>query len=83
MPPREPFNRGDDPIPNRLRPIMNDIGHMVGGAIDDAVGGPGKVGFILFTFDFGDVGTMSYISNANRDDALSALAEFITRNAHA
>ena len=60
---------------------MNNIARMVGSAIDETAG-PGKVGFILFTFNFGQNGTMSYISNANRQDALSALAEFMAQNAH-
>lgn len=34
-------------------------------------------GFTLFIFDWGPGGTFDYVSNANREDVLSALKEFI------
>lgn len=34
-------------------------------------------GFALLVFDFHGVGRMNYISNANRDDMLAAMNEFI------
>ena len=42
---------------------------------------PEKKGFILLTFDFFDNdGNCEYISNANRDDAIESMIEFIQRN---
>jgi hypothetical protein len=37
-------------------------------------------GFALLVFDFGDKGRMNYISNAQREDMLTAMKEFISRN---
>jgi hypothetical protein len=42
--------------------------------------GPRK-GFILFLFDFGERGDMHYISNAEREDACTALAEYLSTQA--
>jgi hypothetical protein len=39
---------------------------------------PGQ-GFILLTFDFGPGGNLAYVSNANRDDAIRALREWLVR----
>ena len=57
-------------IPPELRERMNDIG----GLLDDVFDGKG---FALLVFDFGPDGMMNYISNAERDDMLAAMREFI------
>ena len=54
----------DDPIPEDLIEVMTEIGHMMAAAIGEEAGRP--MGFLLMVFDFGEDGTMSYISNANR-----------------
>lgn len=47
-------------------------------AIADAL--PAKSGFCLLVFEMNtDQGTMSYISNANREDMVKALKEFISK----
>lgn len=38
---------------------------------------PPQTGIIVFAFDFGPGGGMSYASNANREDAITALEEWI------
>lgn len=35
------------------------------------------IGFCLFMFDFGDKGRMNYVSNAKREDMITAMKEFI------
>lgn len=41
---------------------------------------PSGMGFALLMFDFGENGNMFYIANANRDDVLNAMQEFINKN---
>jgi len=43
---------------------------------------PETVGFVLFLFDFGEGGHMTWISNANRDDMMLALREFMSKEGH-
>lgn len=61
-------------IEEKLRPIMNDIGKIIGQAIRDA---KENMGFALFVFDFGEGGRINYISNAQREDMLATLKAFI------
>lgn len=72
------FSSEDNPIPEDLREVMNDIAGFLDAAIkehtDDAMG------FLLMVFDFGDKGNLSYISNAQRGDVLDMLDEFKERN---
>lgn len=53
-----------------------DIGRTIGGAL------PKGVGFALLVFDFGEDGHMTWISNAQRDDMLRALQEFMQKEGH-
>lgn len=76
--PPKTFRSKDDPIPEDLREVMNDIAGMLDGAIKEHADRP--MGFLLLTFDFGENGTLSYISNAQRDDILSLLEEFLHKN---
>lgn len=41
---------------------------------------PKGMGFVLLMFDFGDKGNMFYISDAQRDDVLKSMQEFIDKN---
>jgi hypothetical protein len=41
---------------------------------------PIGMGFVLLMFDFGENGNMFYISDAQRDDVLKAMQEFIDKN---
>ena len=41
---------------------------------------PIGMGFMLLMFDFGEGGNMFYISDAQRDDVLKAMQEFIDKN---
>jgi hypothetical protein len=68
-----------DPIQPDLTKIMNEIGRRIGSAIKEH----GNYGFALFVFtmdvnDYGH-GNLNYISNANREDMIVALKEFIAR----
>jgi hypothetical protein len=71
------------PIEDGMYQTMNNIGQLLGGAIDEAAKAiHRRYGFALFVFplDEGDDGRMNYISNASRGDMLAALKEFIARN---
>jgi len=59
---------------------MNDIGNIIGRVIQEQVNkGDEKYGFALFMFDF-KPGRISYISNADRQDMLAAIKEFIAKS---
>lgn len=70
----------DDPIPEDLVGVMQEIGRILDGAIKGKAGR--SMGFMLMVFDFGEGGRMSYISNAQREDIILALEEFITKHQH-
>lgn len=63
------------PIEPHLRKIMNDIGKTLANTINEV--GEGKYGFCLFVFNFGEKGRINYISNAQREDMVATLKEFI------
>jgi len=65
----------DDSIPEDLHGVMNNIAKMISGAIDKYADRP--MGFALLTFDFGEGGRTSYISNVERESVIEALKEFI------
>jgi len=70
------------PIEEPMRKVMNNIGRLLAGAIDEAAAViHRKYGFALFVFPLDDVdGRMNYVSNARREDMLAAIKEFIARN---
>lgn len=41
---------------------------------------PMGMGFVLLMFDFGKNGNMFYISDAQREDVLNAMREFVEKN---
>lgn len=41
---------------------------------------PMGLGFTLLMFDFGEGGNMFYISNAQREDVLKSMEEFLEKN---
>jgi hypothetical protein len=59
-----------NPLPDDLNKIMNDIGKILADVVKPK-------GFALLVFDLGNDGNMNYISNANRDDMITAMKEFI------
>ncbi len=72
------FRSDDDPIPEDLREVMNDIGILLDAGIRDHA--ERAMGFLLMVFDYGENGTLSYISNSQRGDVLDMLDEFQRRN---
>ena len=65
---REPVNGvGVRDLPSRLREAITAVEGIM----------PPRTGVIVFAFDFGGGGGMSYISNAQRADAIAALKEWI------
>lgn len=72
MNPRDTANSGRTALEEKSR----EIGKIIGAAL------PNGVGFALLLFNFGEGGNLAWISNAQRDDMMLALAEFMERNAH-
>ena len=65
-----------DPIEAKFRERMNGIANV----LDTTLNGderPRKTGFCLLMFDFGSDKRMNYVSNAQREDMLCAMKEFI------
>jgi diaminopimelate decarboxylase len=58
-----------------LEKVAREIGRLIRHGIDNSLG-KGNVGFALLLFDFGGGGHLTYVSNANREDMLRAIAEF-------
>jgi hypothetical protein len=59
------------PIESKFRDDMNEVAKLLNMALHGA-------GFCLLVFDRNTAeGRMNYISNANRDDMLTALKEFV------
>lgn len=54
-----------------LEEIARDVGREIGGAM------PSGVGFALLVFDFGSNGTITYVSNARREDMIAALKNLV------
>lgn len=59
-----------------LEEIARKLGRAIGGGL------PEGVGFALLLFDFGKDGNLTWISNAQRDDMLKALQEFMQKVGH-
>ncbi|WP_395066238.1 hypothetical protein [Paraburkholderia silvatlantica] len=64
-----------------ITPGLRDAMNRVGAVLDDVFKGKG---FALLVFDFGspegNPGMMNFLSNADRDDLLCAMREFIAAN---
>jgi hypothetical protein len=54
-----------------LRAMLNDIGHTIGDQL------PAGWGMCLLLFEYGEDGSMFYISNAERGTMITALQEFV------
>lgn len=68
----------EEPIEPKMHRLMNDIGHIIAKAIKDC---DTNYGFALLVFPFGHGADhrINYISNANREDMLATMKEFIAR----
>jgi hypothetical protein len=69
----------EQPIEEKMRQVMNDIGHVIGREIKKS---GERYGFALLVFPMGENephDRMNYISNARREDMLAAMKEFIAR----
>lgn len=53
--------------------LLKEIGHLIGGKL------PKGWGFNLMLFDFGNKGNLFYISNAERQDVIKTMREFIKK----
>jgi hypothetical protein len=56
-----------------LEATAREIGHLIGGAVDQL--GKGQNGFCLMLYSF-DGPELTWISNSNRDDMIKVLSEF-------
>jgi len=48
---------------HEVEEICAGIGRIIRAAVDEAAGGPKRLGFALLVFDYGSGGTMAYASN--------------------
>ncbi len=60
--------------------LAREIGGLIDGVVNAKAGAKGKVGFGLFMFSFGGEGWMTWLSNGDRGDMISALKEFIAKH---
>lgn len=60
-----------------LEIMVNGLGKTIMLALDSW--GKGSLGFALLVFDFGEAGNLAWISNAQREDMIKALKEFIDK----
>ena len=69
----------EEPIQEDPVNIMNNVASLISKALNNS--SPGKFGFALLVFEFGTTeGRMNYISTAKREDMITAMKEFISRN---
>lgn len=61
------------PVPPEVKASLRAIGKIIGEAL------PNGWGFALLVFTFGEDGTMTYMSNAHREDMLKAMQEFLRK----
>lgn len=59
--------------PDEIKKLLREIGGILGPAM------PTGWGFTLMIYTFGEGGTMTYISNAQREDMLAAMQEFLQK----
>lgn len=69
---KQPFEVRDPEVEAKLRQI--------GEALRDSCAKVPGYGFALLIFQFGDGGNMFWTSNADRDDMIEAMEEFIRKN---
>jgi hypothetical protein len=69
----------EQPIETVLVRLMNDIGHIIGGALKEKAGEGYGFALLMFGLAGDEKGRMNYISSANREDMLAAMKEFIAR----
>lgn len=72
-----------DTMPNPddyLRPDVREAANTFASVIDSML--PAGKGFALLIFDFGENGHMNWISNAEREDMIKAMKEFVARHEH-
>ena len=70
------------PIEPQFRDLMSALAAGLDGAFNGkAKGADKRVGFALFTFNFGQIdgGRVNYISNADRADMIAAVKEWLAR----
>lgn len=69
------FYNSEVSMADPIRPEVVKQMHQIGSAIGDVL--PPGFGFALFVFEMSEEGHMNYISNANREDMVKALLEFL------
>ena len=73
--------KNEQPIEDKYQETMRDIARVLDKALNGSVtkATEKKTGFVLLMFDFAHGGRMNYISNAQREDMLLSMKEFIAR----
>ncbi len=60
-------------LEEEVKAKLQDIGKMIKNEL------PEDFGFVLLSFHFNTEGQLMYVSNANRDDVIKAMEEFIEK----
>jgi len=71
-----------EPVLSPMEQTCQAIGQRIGEVLDahsDANPDSPRIGFVLLTFTFGDDGWMTYVSNAQREDVVRSMYEFIAK----
>ena len=63
------------PVPDKVKNTLRKLGKIIGKSL------PEGWGFTLLIFEFGEGGTLTYLSNADREDVLATMQEFIRKQA--
>ena len=70
----------DEHIEPAFRGLMNAVATTLDMAFNgDAQGHDRKIGWTLFVFEFHATGRLNYISNANRDDMIASVEEWLVK----
>ena len=82
---KEAVDLAHRPIEDEYLAMMNSIAKTLDDIFNgvDCAQGDKKTGFALLVFPFEDItgtGRVNYISNADREDMLTSMKEFIARN---
>ncbi len=65
--------------PEQLEVACKKVGQALEETLPKLVGVDERLGFAVFLFDFGDRGSIAYVSNAKRNDMITAVKEWLVQ----
>lgn len=63
----------------RLEAATRAVAQTIDSEVPDMVGSMSRIGFVVMLFEFGEGGFLAYASNANRDDMIKTVKEWLAR----